>query len=108
MCLLTPLNLPGDGLSGPGAGTCGAFVILHLSWVLMENLCHQQQKMSGVSIVEIFHELQLHIIPVTKKKKKKKAEVLGPVAQPWCSECPFTRMRFSTRQGDRWSAVDLA
>ena len=104
MCFLTPLNLPGDGLSGPGSGTCGDFVFLPLSWVLMEKLCHWQQKKSGVSIVETFHEFQLHIIS-SYEKKKKKAEVLGPVSQPRCSECPFTRMHFSTRHGDQWSAV---
>ena len=71
MCFLTPLNLPGDGLSGPGAGRCGDFIILLLLWVLMEKLCHQQQKKSGVSIVETFHEFQLHIISSYKKKKKK-------------------------------------
>ena len=72
MCFLTPLNLPGDGLSGLGSGTCGDFVFLPLSWVLMEKLCHWQKKKSGVSIVETFHEFQLHIISSYEKKKKKK------------------------------------
>lgn len=51
-------------------------LLFFLSQVLMEKLSHWQEKNSGVSIVDTFHEFQLHII----SSYKTKVEVLGPVA----------------------------
>lgn len=101
MCFLTPLNLPGDGLSGPGAGRCGDFIILLLLWVLMEKLCHQQQKKSGVSIVETFHEFQLRIISSYKKKKKSRGT--GPCFPTTVFRMPFYQNAFLNMA--RWPVV---
>ena len=54
MRFLTPRNLPGDGLSVPGAGTPWAFVALPPLWVLMEKLSHWQQKQVVSGSVETF------------------------------------------------------